>query len=182
MTLPPLKGGSVKARFRYFTLGLWGLTRSGPWLLGGKCDRIGIWALMFAVIFASLFARLVFFGNAQGRLRGMILWGIGMGAQESILKAAVARLVPADKRGSASGIFNTGYGWSWFLGSWARIIFYDRSITWLVIFSVALQLAAFPVLLLVKKRSPVTENWLNTRQSYHFWFSIENDRLYHGLG
>jgi MFS family permease len=78
--------------------------------LRGKFDRIGIWALMFAVIFASLFAPLVFFGNAQGRLLGMTLWGIGMGAQESILKAAVARLVPADKRGSASGIFNTGYG------------------------------------------------------------------------
>ncbi len=62
---------------------------------------------MFAVIFASLFAPLVFFGNAQGRLRGMTLWGIGMGAQESILKAAVAGLVPADKRGSAYGIFNT---------------------------------------------------------------------------
>ena len=62
---------------------------------------------MFAVIFSSLFAPLVFFGNAQGRLRGMTLCGIGMGAQESILKAAVAGLVPADKRGSAYGIFNT---------------------------------------------------------------------------
>ncbi|WP_445244676.1 hypothetical protein [Microcoleus sp. OTE_8_concoct_300] len=37
----------------------------------------------------------------------MTLWGIGMGAQESILKAAVAGFVPADKRGSAYGIFNT---------------------------------------------------------------------------
>ena len=62
---------------------------------------------MFAVIFSSRFAPLVFFPNAQGRLRGMTLWAIGMGAQESILKAAVAGLVPADKRGSAYGIFNT---------------------------------------------------------------------------
>jgi hypothetical protein len=30
-----------------------------------------------------------------------------MGSQESILKATVAGLVPADKRGSAYGIFNT---------------------------------------------------------------------------
>jgi hypothetical protein len=62
---------------------------------------------MFAVIFSSLFARLVFFGNGQGRLLGMTLWVMGMGAQESILKAAVAGFVPADKRGSAYGIFNT---------------------------------------------------------------------------
>jgi len=65
---------------------------------------------MFAVIFSSLFAPLVLFRNGQGGLLGMTLWGIGMGVQESILKATVARLVPADKKGSASGIFNTGYG------------------------------------------------------------------------
>ena len=63
--------------------------------------------MMFAVIFSLLFAPLVFFGNAQGRLLGMTLWGMGMGAQESILKAAVAGFVSADKRGSAYGIFNT---------------------------------------------------------------------------
>ncbi|MEG4206938.1 hypothetical protein QUA20_23805 [Microcoleus sp. Pol7_A1] len=56
-------------------------------------------------------------------------------------------------------------------------ILYDRSITWLVVFSVALQLAAIPVLFLVKKRSFVTENWPNTRQSYHFRFSIFDFRL-----
>jgi predicted MFS family arabinose efflux permease len=81
-----------------------------------------------------------------------------MGAEESILKAAVAGLVPADKRDSAYGIFNRGYGLLWFLGSLAMGILYYRSITWLAVFSVALQLAALPVLLLVKKRSPVTEN------------------------
>ncbi|NQE32708.1 hypothetical protein E5S67_00424 [Microcoleus sp. IPMA8] len=67
---------------------------------------------MFAVIFSSLFAPLVFFGNGQGALLEMTLCGIGMGAEESILKAAVAGLVPADKIGSAYGIFNTGYGLS----------------------------------------------------------------------
>ncbi|WP_333365493.1 hypothetical protein [Microcoleus sp. N3A4] len=132
---------------------------------------------MFAVIFSSLFAPLVFFGNGQGALLEMTLWGIGMGAEESILKAAVAGLVPADKIGSACGIFNTGYGLSWFLGSLAIGILYDRSITWLVVFSVALQVAAIPVLFLVKKRSSVTENWPNTRQSYHFGFWILDFRL-----
>ncbi|MEG3986835.1 hypothetical protein QUA13_06705 [Microcoleus sp. S28C3] len=97
--------------------------------MGGKFDRISISALMFAVIFSSLFAPLVFFGNGQGALLEMILWGIGMGAEESTLKAAVAGLVPANKIGSVYGIFNTGYGLSWFLGSLAMGILYDRSIT-----------------------------------------------------
>ena len=80
------------------------------------------------------------------------------------MKAAVAGLVPADKRGSAYGIFYTGYGLSWFLGSLAMGILYDRSITWLVVFSVALQLAALPVLFMVKKRSPVADDRPNSRQ------------------
>ncbi len=42
----------------------------------------------------------------------MALWGISMGAQESIMEVAIARMVPADKSGSASGIFYTGYGLS----------------------------------------------------------------------
>lgn len=42
----------------------------------------------------------------------MALWGISMGAQESIMKVAIAGMVPADKRDSASGIFYTGYGLS----------------------------------------------------------------------
>ncbi|WP_445243937.1 hypothetical protein [Microcoleus sp. S13_B4] len=65
---------------------------------------------MFAVIFSSLFAPLVLFGNGHRGLLGMTLWGIGMGVEESILKAAAAQLVPANNRGSAYGVFNTGYG------------------------------------------------------------------------
>lgn len=133
-------------------------------VFGRLFDRIGISALTFAVLLSSLFAPLVFFGNGQGALLGMTLWGMSMGAEESILKAAVAGLVPADKRGSAYGIFNTGYGLSWFLGSLAMGILYDRSITGLVVFSVALQLAPLPVLFLVKKRLPVADDRPNSRQ------------------
>ena len=71
---------------------------------------------MFAVIFSSLFAPLVFFGNGQGRLLGMTLWVMGMGTQESMLKAAVAGFVPADKRGSAYGIFNTAMAYQMISG------------------------------------------------------------------
>jgi len=71
-------------------------------------DRIGFTSLTLAVLFSSLFAPLVFLGNSVMAFVGMVLWGIGMGAQESIMKAAVTGMVPADKRGSAFGIFNTG--------------------------------------------------------------------------
>ena len=59
---------------------------------------------MLAALLASLFAPLVFLGNAPLALLGMILWGIGMGEQESMMKAAVARMVPATQRGAAFGL------------------------------------------------------------------------------
>lgn len=118
-------------------------------VFGRLFDRIGITALLFAAFLSSLFAPLVFLGNSGLAFLGMTLWGVGMGAQESILKAAVAGMVPPDRRGSAFGIFNTGYGVSWFLGSLLMGILYDRSVLTLIGFSVIIQLSAIPFLLRV---------------------------------
>jgi MFS family permease len=122
-------------------------------IFGRMFDRRGISVLMLAVMLSALFAPLVFWGNSSLALLGMGLWGIGMGAQESIVKAAIAGMVPADKRGSAFGIFQASYGLAWFLGSAAMGILYDRSIYWLIVFSVVAQLAAIPILLVVNRQT-----------------------------
>ncbi|BAY18098.1 hypothetical protein NIES21_39410 [Anabaenopsis circularis NIES-21] len=113
-------------------------------IFGYLFDRVGISILMVAAFVSSFFAPLVFFGDTQMALLGIAFWGIGMGAQESILKAAIAGLVPKNKRATAYGIFSTGYGFAWFLGSTLMGVLYDRSITLLVIFSAATQLLAIP--------------------------------------
>ena len=109
-------------------------------------DRIGIATLMLAILVSLGFAPLVFLGGAPSAIVGMVLWGIGMGAQESILKAAVAGMVPPERRGSAYGLFNTGYGVAWFLGSALMGVLYDSSLMALVIFSCVIQVVAIPVL------------------------------------
>jgi hypothetical protein len=60
-------------------------------------------------------------------------------------------MVPANRRASAYGVFNAAYGLFWFLGSAVMGILYDVSLTALITFSVIAQLAAVPILLLVKK-------------------------------
>lgn len=120
-------------------------------LFGNLFDRIGIPALMLAALISSVFAPLVFFGGFHYVLLGMAIWGIGMGAQESIMRAAVAEMVNMDKRGTAYGIFNTGYGIFWFLGSALMGILYDISVTYLIAFSMIMQLASVPVFFLVRK-------------------------------
>jgi len=121
-------------------------------ICGKMFDTKGISVLAIAALISCLFAPLVFLGNFPMAILGMTLWGIGMGAQESILKAAIAGMVPIDRRGSAFGIINTGYGVAWFLGSALMGLFYDVEINLLIGFSVVMQLAAIPVLLLVSKR------------------------------
>jgi predicted MFS family arabinose efflux permease len=89
-----------------------------------------------------LFA-LVFLGFYS--LAGMVLWGIGMGAQESIIKAALAEMVPRDRRATGYGLFNTGFGLCWFLGSALMGWLYDLRLAWLIAFSVIIQLLAIPI-------------------------------------
>lgn len=122
-------------------------------IFGYWFDRIGITTLVIAILFSLGFAPLVFLGGSAFAILGMVLWGIGMGAQESILKAIVAGIVPPERRGSAYGIFNTGYGVAWFLGSVLMGVLYDRSIRLLIVFSMLLQFMAIPFLIWVKRYS-----------------------------
>ena len=120
-------------------------------IFGRLFDRKGVSILIFAVLASSLFAPLVFLGGFYPALFGIALWGIGMGAQESIMRAGIADMISANKRGSAYGVFNAGYGLFWFLGSAVMGIFYDISIPVLIIFSVVTQLASIPFLIMTKK-------------------------------
>jgi len=120
-------------------------------LFGRLFDRVGIPVLILSSLLSAFFAPFAFLGNFHLALVGVILWGIGMGAQESVMRAALAEMVPADKRGSAYGVFNTGYGIFWFLGSALMGWLYDISIPTLVVFSIVMQLASIPLLLWVRK-------------------------------
>ncbi len=121
-------------------------------LFGYFYDRKGFAVLIVATIISCFFAPMVFFGNFIFILIGVILWSVGMGAHESLMRAIVANMVPKNKRGSAYGIFNMGFGVSWFLGSFLMGVLYDISIPALVIFSVVIQLFAVPLLWVVRKR------------------------------
>ncbi len=120
-------------------------------LFGYLFDRKGLSVLIFSVILSAGFAPLCFLGGFYGAVLGMILWGIGMGAQESVMRAAISLLVPKERRGVGYGVFNTGYGFFWFLGSTALGLLYDFSISALIIFSVILQLSSIPFLMKVRK-------------------------------
>ena len=126
-------------------------------VFGRLFDRKGIPVMAIAALISSLFAPLVFWGGFYFALLGMVLWGIGMGAQESIMRAAIAEMVPANKRGSAYGLFNTGFGIFWFLGSALMGILYDLSLPSMIAFSVTAQFVSVPLFLWIKRLTCVKE-------------------------
>jgi MFS family permease len=117
-------------------------------LFGALFDRAGVSVLVAAALLSAFFALLAFTGGFYSALAGTALWGVGMGAQESVMRAAIAGMVPADRRGAAYGLFNAGYGFSWFLGSALMGVLYGVSIPALIAFSMIAQLASIPLFLL----------------------------------
>jgi len=115
-------------------------------IFGKMFDKIGIKTLLLAVLLSSCFAPMVFLGGFNWALAGMVLWGIGMGAQESILKAEIAEMITPERRGTAFGTFNAAYGLFWFIGSALMGYLYDFSIKGLIIFSIVTQLLAVLVI------------------------------------
>ena len=116
-------------------------------------DKKGVRALAWSTLLSAPFAIFVFvFDSVPALLLGVALWGVGMGAQESILKAAVTKLVPKSSRATGYGIFECSFGLFWFLGSWLLGVLYDVSIPAMVILSVAAQVAAVPLYLASAKR------------------------------
>ena len=115
-------------------------------------DKKGAKALILSTLLSAPFAVCIFaFRSVPLLLCGLVMWGVGMGAQESILKAAVANIVPKQSRATGYGIFECAFGVFWFLGSWLLGVLYDLSIPAMIALSVAAQLAAIPLYLASSK-------------------------------
>jgi MFS family permease len=125
----------------------------GSLVFGRLFDRFGISVLIPLTVLSACFAPLVFLGGFWMALFGAALWGLGMGVQESIIPAAVATIVPADRRPSAYGLFTGAYGISWFLGSAIMGILYDHSIAAVIAFCVIVELAAIPLLFKLRRNT-----------------------------
>lgn len=59
-------------------------------IFGCLFDKVGITVLVVSAFLSSLFASFVFLGGIYSVLLGIGPLGIGMGAQESVMRAAIA--------------------------------------------------------------------------------------------
>src|SRR5205823_5796362 len=96
-----------------------GAAGAGALALGLLFDRLGIAVAAAASLAAAFAAPMVFLGGFWIALLGAALWGFGMGAQDSVLKAALGLLLPKDARATGFGMFDMIRGAAWFIGSLA---------------------------------------------------------------
>lgn len=125
----------------------------GSPLLGKAYDRYGNAVVIAAFAASAIFAPLAFFGGAWVATAGVLLWGFGMAAQDTLFPAVVVQLSGPRGRATALGTFDAIYGVAWFAGSAIMGLLYDRSLTALVIFSLVLQAGALPLLAIAGRKS-----------------------------
>jgi len=123
----------------------------GSLIIGNLFDRIGLIILIPVTVVVSAYAPLAFFGGFTAAMIGVVLWGIGVGAHESVMQAAVAQMISQDRLGSAYGLFGAAFGVAWFVGSVAMGALYDYSIPTAVWLAVTTQLISIvPLIVAVR--------------------------------
>ena len=120
-------------------------------LVGKTYDKIGLISLLAIPLLTLPIPFLAFSYSYSLVLIGIVLWGVVMGIQETIMRAAIADLTPMERRGFAYGIFNTAYGAGWFLGAALMGQLYELSINYLILFVVVMELISIPLFLLVRR-------------------------------
>ncbi len=122
-----------------------GMGGAGSLLVGKLFDRAGLGILVPLTLVTALYAPLAFLGGRWTALAGVALWGLGVGVHESILAAAIATMVPSERRATAYGLFAAAFGLFWFLGSAALGWLYDVSLPAMIGLAVILEVAAVPL-------------------------------------
>jgi MFS-type transporter involved in bile tolerance (Atg22 family) len=120
-------------------------------IIGKAYDKIGLKTVLTIPLLTLPIPFFVFSYSSGPVLIGMVLWGAVMGIHETIMRAAIADMIPIKRRGSAYGIFNTVYGVSWLIGATLMGMMYDFKPQVIGAFVVIMELISIPVFFLVRK-------------------------------
>ena len=75
-----------------------------------------------------------------------------MSARGALFQAMLTGVIASQKRSTAFGLFDTGFGAAWFLGSAAMGFLYDKPVMAVALFSMLFQLAAIPIIFIANRQ------------------------------
>jgi len=116
-------------------------------------EKAGLNTLIIIPFLSLLIPIFAFSKNYILALIGVFIWGVVMGAHETIMKSAIADLTPLEKRGTGYGIFNTVYGLAMFIGSALMGLLYEYSIPALIGVATALEIFAIPLFFIMRREA-----------------------------
>jgi len=116
-------------------------------------EKAGLTTLIAIPVLSLFIPVFVFSTRLSLCLTGAIMWGIVMGAHETIMKSAIADLTPLKKRGTGYGIFNTAYGLAIFIGSALVGLLYEHSIPSVIIISIIFEIAAILIFFFLRREA-----------------------------
>lgn len=115
--------------------------------------KAGLLMLIILPVATAIIPFLTFSLSAGAIIAGTFLWGIVMGAHETIMKSAIADITSIHKRATGYGLFNVCYGAALFAGSTLCGVLYDFSIPLLMFTLAGLQIVSLPVFFVLKKHT-----------------------------
>lgn len=123
-----------------------------------KNDNAGLLTLVVIPILSMFIPLFAFSMNYLFIVFSMILWGMVMGAHETIMKSVIADITPLEKRGTGYGIFSTSYGVALFGGSVMVGFLYEVSIPILIVITIIIEIIAILFFYIM---------WKNISKSFH---------------
>ena len=109
-------------------------------------DRVGLRGLLALPFLAAAVPLLSLSQHAALFVPGTLVWGAGMGVHDSTMRAAVADLVPAHRRGAGYGTFTAIYGLAWLAGASLIGLCYQHGIAPVAAFVLVVQASALGLL------------------------------------
>jgi MFS family permease len=122
-------------------------------VFGDLSDRIGRRKLIFAgwVVYAAVYCGFALVSGPWEAFALFIVYGVYFGLTEGVEKALVADLVPAEKRGTAYGLYNLAFGITVFPASlWFGYVWTSFGASAAFLISASISIVAAGLLLTVK--------------------------------
>ena len=119
--------------------------------IGLMYDKFGLKSLLLAPITSIMIIPFLFSQNIASIIVVSVLWGAVMAIYESNARAAIADILPENKRAFGYGTFGLAFGLAWMIGSMIIGYLYEKSPSMIIFFVLIAELAALLLLLYTLK-------------------------------
>lgn len=122
--------------------------------VGALFDRVGRRVLLIIPFLSAAVPVFAFSMSVATAIAGILIWAVVLGIQESVMRAAVADLIPVERRGTAYGYFATALGFAALAGGYMTGALYETSLPLLITVVAVVEALALALYVVWSRRLP----------------------------